>query len=98
MKFLTGKHERNPGEDENKCMVRIICVAYSDNPQERYIQILNLLSRIEFRLLEETVIDNRFILQSPVEMIVYEEDTGSYKIGEMVTTWELPVISRKIDF
>lgn len=98
MKFLTGKHERNPGEDENKCMVRIVCVAYSEDPQERYIQVLNLLSRIEFRLLEETVIDSRFTLQSPLEMIVYEDDTEPYKIGEMVTTWELPAISRKIEF
>ncbi len=98
VKFLTGKHERNPGEDENKCMARIICVAYSEDPQERYIQVLNLLSRIEFRLLEETVIDHRFSLQSPVEMIVYEDDTEPYKIGEMVTTWELPVIGRKIEY
>lgn len=98
MKFLTGKHERNPGENENKCMVRIICVAYSEDPQEKYIQVLNLLSRIEARLLEETVIDNRFTLQSPLEVIVYEDDTGPYKIGEIMTTWELPVINRKIEF
>ena len=98
MKFLTGKHERNPGADENKCMVRIICVAYSEDPQEGYVQVLNLLSHIEFRLLEETVIDNRFALQSPVEMIVYEDDTGPYKIGEMMTTWGLPTVSRKIEY
>ena len=97
MKFLTGKHERNTGEDENRCMVRIVCVAYSEDPQERYIQVLNLLSRMELRLLEETVIDSRFTLQSPLEMIVYEDDTGPYKIGEMVTTWELPAIGRTIE-
>lgn len=97
LKLLTGKHERNPGEDENKCMVRVIIVTYSEDPQERYIQLLNVVSRVQFRLLEETVIDGRFTLQSPVEMIVYEEDTGAYKIGEIMTTWELPVVQRKID-
>ena len=97
LKLLTGKHERNSGESENKCMVRIICVAYSEDPQDRYIQLLNLISKIEFRLLEQTVIDSRFSLQSPIEMIVYEEDTGPYKIGELMTTWELPTIKRKIE-
>ena len=53
---------------------------------------------MELRLLEETVIDSRFTLQSPLEMIVYEDDTGPYKIGEMVTTWELPAIGRKIEY
>lgn len=97
LKLLTGKHERNPGEDENKCMVRIIFVTYSEDPQERYIQLLNVISRVQFRLLEETVIDGRFTLQSPVEMIIYEDDTGAYKIGEIMTTWELPVVKRKVD-
>jgi len=98
LKLLTGKHERNPGSDENKSMVRIIFVVYSEDPQERYIQALNVISRVQFRLLEETVIDNRFILQSPLELIIYEEDTGPYKIGEIMTTWEMPIVKRKIDF
>lgn len=97
LKLLTGKHERNSGNDENKCMVRVIFVAYSEDPQECYIQLLNVIARVQYRLLEETVIDNRFTLQSPLEMVIYEDDTGAYKIGEMMTIWELPVVKRKID-
>lgn len=83
-------------DEENICRVRIICVTFSEDKQENYIQCLNLLTRIETKLLEDVVVDNRYSCQKPIESIMYDDDLEVYQIGEMMTIWELPKPERDV--
>lgn len=91
LKLLTKKVD-----EESVCRVRIICVTFSEDKQENYIQCLNLLTRIETRLLEDVTITNRYSCQKPIETILYDDDLEVYQIGEMMTIWEMPKMERNI--
>lgn len=83
-------------DEESVCRVRIICVTFSEDKQENYIQCLNLLTRIETKLLEDTVIANRYSCQKPIETVVYDDDLEVYQVGEMMTIWELKKVERDV--
>lgn len=91
LKLLTKKTD----EEESVCKVRVICVTFSENKQENYIQCLNLLTKLESNLLKDVVIANRYSCQKPIETIVYD-DLEVYQIGEIMTTWELPRVKRDV--
>lgn len=92
LKLLTKKTD----DEESVCRVRIICVTFSEDKQENYIQCLNLLTRIETKLLEDTVIANRYSCQKPIETVVYDDDLEVYQVGEMMTVWELKKVERDV--
>lgn len=92
LKLLTKKTD----EEESVCRVRIICVTFSEDKQENYIQCLNLLTRLETKLLEDTVIANRYSCQKPIESVVYDDDLEVYQVGEMMTIWEMPKVERDV--
>lgn len=92
LKLLTKKTD----DEESICRVRIICVTFSEDKQENYIQCLNLLTRIETKLLEDTVIANRYSCQKPIETVVYDDDLEVYQVGEMMTVWELKKVERDV--
>ncbi len=92
LKLLTKK----TSDEESVCRVRIICVTFSEDKQENYIQCLNLLTRIETKLLEDVVIDNRYSCQKPIESILYDDDLEVYQIGEMMTIWEMQKAERNV--
>ncbi len=92
LKFLTKKTD----DEESICRVRIICVTYSEDKQENYIQCLNLLTRIESKLLEDTVIVNRYSCQKPIESVIYDDDLEVYQVGEIMTIWEMPKVERDV--
>lgn len=92
LKLLTGKDDNG----ESICRVRIICVTFSEDKQENYIQCMNLVTKIKTRLLEDVVIDSRFSCQKPVEFIIYDDDLEVYQIGEIMTVWEMPQVKRNI--
>lgn len=92
LKLLTKKTD----DEESVCRVRIICVTFSEDKQENYIQCLNLLTRIETKLLEDVVIDNRYSCQKPIESILYDDDLEVYQIGEMMTIWEMQKTERNV--
>ncbi len=91
LQLLTGKDD----DDESVCYVRIICVTYSEDKQDNYIQCLNLITQIKTKLLEDVVIDEHFSCQKPVEFITYE-DLEIYQIGEIMTTWEMQKVERNV--
>ncbi len=91
LKLLT----KNTDAEETICRVRIICVTFSEDKQENYIQCLNLLTEIERKLLEDGVVGIYYV-QKPIESIIYDDDLEIYQIGEMMTIWELPQITRNI--
>ena len=92
LKFLTKKTD----DEESICRVRIICVTYSEDKQENYIQCLNVLTRLERKLLEDVVVDNRYSCQKPIETIVYDDDLEVYQVGEIMTIWEMPKVERDV--
>lgn len=92
LKLLAGKDD----EEESICRVRIICVTYSENKEENYIQCLNLVTQIKTKLLEDVVIDNHFSCQKPVEYIIYDDSLEVYQIGEIMTVWEMPKVERDV--
>lgn len=92
LKLLTKKTD----DEESVCRVRIICVTFSEDKQENYIQCLNLLTRIETKLLEDTVIADRYSCQKPIETVVYDDDLEVYQVGEMMTIWELKKVERDV--
>lgn len=92
LKLLTKKVD----DEESVCRVRIICVTFSEDKQENYIQCLNLLTRVETRLLEDVTIADRYSCQKPIETILYDDDLEVYQIGEMMTIWEVPKAERNI--
>lgn len=92
LKLLTKKVD----DEESACRVRIICVTFSEDKQENYIQCLNLLTRVETRLLKDVTIADRYSCQKPIETILYDDDLEVYQIGEMMTIWEVPKAERNI--
>ena len=92
LKLLTKKVDN----EENICRVRIICVTFSEDKNENYLQCLNLVTAIETNLLEDVVVENRYSCQRPIEMIVYDENMELYQVGELMTIWELPQIYRNV--
>ncbi len=92
LKLLTKK----TGDEESVCRVRIICVTYSEDKEENYIQCLNLLTRLENRLLEDTVIADRYSCQKPIETVVYDDDLEVYQVGEIMTVWEMKKVERDV--
>lgn len=92
LKLLTKKTD----DEESVCRVRIICVTYSEDKQENYIQCLNLLTKIETKLLEDVVISERYSCQKPIESVMYDDDLEVYQVGEMMTIWEIPKAERNV--
>lgn len=93
LKQLTTKAD----DEERTAKVRIIIVTYSQDKQENYIQCLNVLSKIESKLLEDVVIAERYSCQKPIETVMYEDDLETYQIAELMTIWEMPPINRIVD-
>lgn len=91
LKLLTQKVD----DEENVCRVRIICVTFSEDKQENYIQCLNLVTKIENSLLEDVTIGS-CSCQKPIETLLYDESMELYQVGELMTIWELPQIKRDI--
>lgn len=80
------------------CMVRIVAATYSEDKEEGKRCLLNLLTRIKTAFLRDGMVADRYILKSPVEMLVYAEDTAPYHLGEMMTIWSIPAVESEVNF
>ena len=93
LKFLTGKDDQEPGEPlESECKIRIVAAVYSENKAEGEKHLLNLLTRIRLAFLRDGSVADRYLLKPPLEMIVYQDNTAPYFLGEMVMGWTLPPV------
>ena len=98
IKLLTGEDVQTPGQPtESTVKTRIILTTYSKNPEEGYIDAVNIISRIRTDLLTKRKVGGVFKLKMPVEYIVYEVDIGAYTVGEIVAEWSMPPIEQKFD-
>ena len=86
LKLLTKKSD----EEESICRVRIICVTFSEDKQENYIQCLNVITKIEMKLLEdvekaERELDNFMEANSTLEdleMVRYLQEQVQYRYSK----------------
>lgn len=97
LQFLTGKDTKQKEEvEESNCKIRIVVAIYSENGQLGGYDVLNVLLRIRSELQKVGVIGGYFVLQKPLEYLVYPDNKPPYHFGEMITNWSIPVIEREI--
>lgn len=98
LQFLTGKDDKQEQEpEESGCKVRIVVATYSEDGGVGAYDVLNVLLRIRSELEKTGIIGNQFVLQMPLEYIVYPDSTQPYYLGEMVTNWSIPTIKREVE-
>ena len=97
--IITGKDAQTPGQRGTAvATVRTIFCVYHPDEQEGGLALLNLMERLRLDLLEQGVVGKQFVLdrEAGLESLVYPEDSAPYYAGEMISTWKLPVIERKV--
>ena len=84
-------------------VVRTCFCVYHQNQQEGKLALLTLMERMRIGLLEEVVIGKQFKLdlEAGIETLVYpgnpnQTAVSPFHLGEMITTWHLPIIERKV--
>lgn len=98
LQLLTGDDTQEPGKDpDSSCKVRIVCATYSADASKGSIDLLNLVTRIRIELLKQGAIGDTFVLRKPLEWACYPDDTGCYYLGEIITIWGLPTITREVN-
>ena len=98
LQYIKSTDTQEPGQKpESVCTVRIVAATYSEDESEGATCVLNLLTRIRVALLKDGVIGERYMLKTPLEMIVYPDGTTApYYLGEMMTEWEMPVVESEV--
>ena len=98
LQFISGHDSQEENQDpESGCMVRIVIAIYSEDGETGAMNVLNVIDRIRIALLKAGVIGEQFLLQKPIEYIVYPDSTYPFFLGEMITRWELPLIEREVE-
>ncbi|CAK7047776.1 MAG: hypothetical protein BACD_02347 [Bacteroides rodentium] len=98
LQFLTGKDDKQEREpEESDCKIRIVVATYSEDSGVGAYDVLNVLLRIRTELERAGIIGGQFVLQMPLEYIVYPDSTAPYYLGEMVTNWSIPTIKREVE-
>ncbi len=95
LQYLTG--EDNVEEEESTAHVRIIFVLYARNANEGSLDVLATLTTLKIAILKTRVLDGRYLLADKVESIVYPDQEPPYFFGEIMTTWQMPVVEREVD-
>lgn len=88
---------------QSTTVVRTCFCVYHKNEQEGKLLLLTLMERMRIALLEEVVIGKQFKLDldAGVDTLVYpgnpnQTAVSPFYLGEMITTWHLPIIERKV--
>lgn len=103
VQFIDSKHQRSENgypNPEYTAAVRFIFCVYSQDEQDGAVMLLNLMDRVQERLLEQVQIGTNFTLDEHegVESVVYPDDTAPYFVGEMIGTFHIRPIQREVDF
>lgn len=84
----------------SKCNVKIKIATYSgEDAQGAVLDLLNLMTMIRTALEKQIVLGHQFILDltTGLEYLLCPENPADYRIGELMTTWEIPLIEREFD-
>lgn len=101
---VTGKDAQKEGErlPDSSTVVRTVFCVYCGDEEEGGLLLLNVMERLRIALLEQVVIGKQFKLdlKAGLESLAYPDDgspnMAPYYLGEMVSTWKLPGIQRRI--
>ncbi|MCL2636960.1 MAG: hypothetical protein FWD48_01185 [Oscillospiraceae bacterium] len=99
--FLEGDDTQTAGEEpDSTSKIRLIVCTYSDNDSKGAYDVLNILSTLRIALLKERWVGEQFALKMPLEYMVYPNDwvTPPYFAGEMILTFEKPIITQEVDY
>lgn len=101
IQIVTGRDQQNEGERaKSTATARFIFAVYADNEEDGALHLLNLMELVRQRLLEQIVVADLFQLdlEEGLESLVYPDDTAPYYAGEMIGTFYLPPIHRRVDY
>lgn len=89
----------------SSAVVRTCLCVYHADEQAGGLALLTLMERLRLALLEEVVVGRQFRLDlsAGVETLVYPGNPNQvavspFYLGEMITTWRLPTIERKVPY
>lgn len=90
---------------KSSAVVRSCFCIYHRSEQEGKLALLTMMERMRIALLESVVIGKQFQLDldAGVETLIYpgnpsQTTMSPFYLGEMITTWKLPVIERKVPY
>jgi len=100
--LLVKQYSQKPRElPQSLVFIRSVFVVFDEDEQTGSFMLQNLVDRLSLDLLEKRILDNRFELvldsNTTLEVLVYQEDTRPYYMGEMLTCWDIPPIRREVD-
>lgn len=98
--IITGKDGQDPGQQPYaSATVRSIFCVYHDDEQEGGLLLLNLMERLRIALGEQAVVGKQFRLdkKAGLETLVYPDTIAPYYGGELISTWILPPVERKLN-
>ena len=88
---------------QSTTVVRTCFCVYDPDEQKGKLALLTLMERHRITLLEEVVIGKQFKLDldAGIEQLTYpgnpnQTAVSPFYLGEMITTWQLPIIERKV--
>lgn len=88
---LNGKDERNDlGQMDSRVNVRIVVTIFNRNKKEGRLQLLHIVQTIRRDLIRAGTIGKSFDLLWPLEWLIYPDETESYHLAELSTTWSVP--------
>lgn len=99
VQFIDSQHVQNEEKQPlYTAEVRFIFAVYSEDEQEGAIMLLNVMDRVQEKLLKTVQIGSYSLLNvhQPLEALVYPDYTPPYYAGEMVGTFILPPIGREV--
>lgn len=95
LQFLTGKD--GEVQEGSTCQIRIVVATYAENDSMGAYDVLNVILRIRSELQKVGIVGGYFVLEKPLEYIVYPDSTQPYFLGEMITNWSIPEIKREVE-
>ena len=97
LQLVNGTDEKDEyGADVSGCFVRLVFGVYSEDASKGGLWLLNLMMTVRTALLKQQLIGGQFVLEPPVEWLIYPDNTAPYFFGEMATNWTLPTIEREV--
>lgn len=83
-------------EDNNTefiAKIKIIIGTYDESTEsDGWKDVLNIYNKIKIFLIENSIIENKFICKEKIKFNLPEEQPYPYFIGEMITEWKMPKV------
>lgn len=92
---------QNAGDQlRSTASVRIVFMIYNKDEQEGGMALLEVMERVRIALLQLIHLNNQYALDvtAGVSTSIYNDDTAPFYVGEMITTWQMPPVKRKVIF